>query len=132
MICIGEGAKARGGSVVVERLVADSPDPVRLGGVANQLLRQLQPHLNSEVRATVLGHVQRGGAPTPNDRVLATQFGNEAAQLVLAGQFNRMMTLSGGVMGNVSLDSVSGRNRLVPANHPLLITARQIGCFFGD
>ena len=132
VICIGEGAKARGGAVSVDRRIADSPDPVRLGGIANRLLWQLQPHLKSEVRATVLGHVQRGGAPTPNDRVLATQFGNEAAQLVRAGNFNRMVTLSQGAMGNVSLDSVSGRNRLVPANHPLLTTARQIGCFFGD
>lgn len=132
VICIGEGAKARGGAVVVDRRVADSPDPVRLGGVANRLLWQLQPHLNSEVRATVLGHVQRGGAPTPNDRVLATQFGNEAAQLVLAGKFNRMVTLSGGAMGSVSLDTVCGRNRLVPPDHHLLTTARQIGCFFGD
>ena len=132
VICIGEGAKARGGAVVVDRRVADRPDPVRLGGVANRLLWQLQPHLNSEVRATVLGHVQRGGAPTPNDRVLATQFGNEAAQLVLAGQFNPLGPLSGGAMGSVSLDTVCGRNRLVPPDHHLLTTARQIGCFFGD
>ena len=132
VICIGEGAKMLGGSVTVDRRIADSPDPVRLGGIANRLLWQLQPHLNSEVRATVLGHVQRGGSPTPNDRVLATQFGNEAAKLVLAGKFNRMVTLSQGVMGSVSLDTVSGRNRLVPANHPLLQTARQIGVAFGD
>ena len=118
--------------MTVDRRIADSPDPVRLGGIANRLLWQLQPHLNSEVRATVLGHVQRGGSPTPNDRVLATQFGNEAAKLVLTGKFNRMVTLSQGVMGSVSLDTVSGRNRLVPANHPLLQTARQIGVAFGD
>ena len=132
VICIGEGAKARDGAVSVDRRIADSPDPIRLGGIANRLLWQLQPHLKSEVRATVLGHVQRGGAPTPNDRVLATQFGNEAAHLVLAGEFNRMVTLSQGAMGSVSLDSVSGRNRLVPSAHPLLVTARQIGVCFGD
>ena len=132
VICIGEGAKARDGVVSVDRRIADSPDPVRLGGIANRLLWQLQPHLKSEVRATVLGHVQRGGAPTPNDRVLATQFGNEAAHLVQAGQFNRMVTLSQGALGSVSLDSVSGRNRLVPPKHPLLVTARQIGVCMGD
>ncbi len=132
VICIGEGAKMRGGAVSVDRRIADSPDPVRLGGIANRLLWQLQPHLKSEVRATVLGHVQRGGAPTPNDRVLATQFGNEAAQLVLAGEFNRMVTLNQGAMGSISLDSVSGRNRLVPPAHPLLVTARQIGVSLGD
>ncbi len=132
IICIGEGAKARDGVVSVERRIADSPDPVRLGGIGHRLMAQLQPHLKSEVRSTVLGHVQRGGAPTPNDRVLATQYGNEAAHLVLAGQFNRMVTLSQGTMGSVSLDSVSGRNRTVPPNHPLLVTARQIGVCLGD
>lgn len=75
----------------------------------------MHPHLSSEVRATVLGHVPRGGAPTPNDRVLVTQCGKEAVQLVLAGPFNRMLTLSKGAMASVSLDSVSGRNRLVSA-----------------
>ncbi len=132
VICIGEGSKMRGGEVAVDRRIADSPDPVRLGGIANRLLWQLQPHLKSEVRATVLGHVQRGGSPTPTDRVLATQFGNEAAKLVLAGKFNHMVTMAQGAMGSVSLESVSGRNRLVPADHPLLETARQIGVSLGD
>ena len=132
VICIGEGSKMRGGEVSVDRRIADSPDPIRLGGVANRLLWQIQPHLKSEVRATVLGHVQRGGSPTPTDRVLATQFGNEAAKLVQAGKFNHMVTLARGAMGSVTLDSVSGRNRLVPADHPLLETARQIGVSLGD
>ncbi len=132
VICIGEGAKPRGGAMTVERHIADSPDPVRLGGVAHRLREQLQPHLASEVRATVLGHVQRGGAPTPNDRVLATLFGNQAAHLVQAGAFNRMVTLSQGALGSIDLESVTGRNRLVPADHPLLATARQIGVSLGE
>ncbi len=90
IICIGEGAKARGGSLTVRERVAHSPDPVRLGGVGHVLRAQLQPHLKSEVRATVLGHVQRGGDPTPFDRVLATRFGHYAARLVIDGQFGRM------------------------------------------
>ncbi len=132
VICIGEGAKPRGGALTVERRVADSADPIRLGGVGHVLREWLQPRLQSEVRATVLGHVQRGGAPTPFDRVLATQFGNHAAQLVARGTFNRMVTLAEGRLGSVPIGQVAGQNRRVPLNHPLLVAARQIGVSFGD
>ena len=132
VICIGEGAKVRGGAMTVERRVADSPDPLRLGGVAHVLREQLQPLLHSEVRATVLGHVQRGGVPTPFDRVLATQFGNQAAQLLMAGQVNRMVTLQAGVLGSVPLADVAHQHRNVPLDHPLLQAARQIGVSLGD
>ena len=80
----------------------------------------------------MLGHVQRGGAPTPFDRVLATQFGNQAAQLVQRGSFNRMVTLADGRLGSVPISQVAGQNRRVPADHPLLVAARQIGVSFGD
>jgi 6-phosphofructokinase 1 len=132
VICVGEGAKPRGGGMTVERRVADSPDPVRLGGVAFALREQLQPLLSSEVRATVLGHVQRGGSPTPYDRVLATQFGNQAAQLVMAGCFNRMVTLQHGRLDSIALADVAHSHRNVPLDHPLLLTARQIGVSLGE
>jgi phosphofructokinase-like protein len=132
IICIGEGAKPRGGERTVQQRIADSPDPIRLGGVAHVLREQLQPRLDSEVRATVLGHVQRGGSPTPFDRVLATQFGNEAAQLIMQGQYNRMVTLHGGRLGHVALADVVHGTRTVPLNHPLLRAARQIGVSLGD
>jgi 6-phosphofructokinase 1 len=132
VVCIGEGAKPRGGSLTVERRLADSPDPIRLGGVAHVLREQLQPRLRSEVRATVLGHVQRGGVPTPFDRVLATQFGNRAAQLVMDGRFNRMVTMQGGELGCIALADVAHQNRRVPLDHPLLQAARQIGVALGD
>ena len=131
LICVGEGAKPRGGQMTVERLQADSPDPIRLGGVAHVLQKMLQPQLQSEVRATVLGHVQRGGMPTPFDRVLATQFGTEAAQLVLRGDFNRMVTLQGGQLSSVPISQVASRNRRVPLDHPLLLAAQNIGVAFG-
>ncbi|WP_028601310.1 6-phosphofructokinase [Ottowia thiooxydans] len=132
VICIAEGAKPRGGQMTVERTIENSPDPIRLGGVAYHLRTLLEPHLRSEVRATVLGHVQRGGAPTPFDRVLATQFGNHAAQMVEAGQFNRMVTFERGAMSSVSLAEVADRTRQVPLDHPLLQTAREIGVCLGE
>lgn len=132
VICVGEGAKPQGGALTVAHRVADSPDPVRLGGVGQVLCAQLQQRLHSEVRATVLGHVQRGGSPTAFDRVLATQFGNQAAQLVMAGQFNRMVTLQQGQLGSVALADVAHQQRTVPLDHPLLQAARQIGVCLGD
>ena len=131
VICVGEGAKTRGGDMTVERRVAEAPDPVRLGGVAHVLLERLQPLVHSEVRATVLGHVQRGGSPTAFDRVLATQFGNQAAQLLVNGQFNRMVTLHQGAMDSIPLAEVAHQQRRVPLDHPLLQTARQIGVSLG-
>ena len=60
--------------MTVQQTIADSPDPIRLGGVGNVLRTQLEPLVGCEVRTTILGHVQRGGPPTPYDRVLATRF----------------------------------------------------------
>ena len=131
LICIAEGAAPAGGAMTVAECVAGSPDRLRLGGVAHVLRAQLQPLVESEVRATVLGHVQRGGAPTPFDRVLATHFGTHAAVMVRRGEFNRMVTLQGDVLGSVALAEVAGRNRRVPLDHPLLACARQIGVCLG-
>ena len=132
IICIGEGAKERGGSLTVRERVDYSPDPVRLGGVAHVLRERLQPHLKSEVRATVLGHVQRGGDPTPFDRVLATRFGHHAAQLIQGGQWGRMVTLQGGQIGSVAIADVANTQRKVPLDHELIVVARDIGVCLGE
>lgn len=134
VICIGEGAKPVGGTWTIERRVEASggADPIRLGGVAHRLREWLEPRLDSEVRATVLGHVQRGGSPTPFDRVLATQYGNQAAQLVQQRRFGHMVTLTQGRMGSIEIERVAGRQRRVPLDHPLLNAARQIGVSLGD
>ena len=133
VICIGEGAKPIGGELTIERRVdtRGGADPIRLGGVAHRLRDWLEPRLSSEVRATVLGHVQRGGSPTPFDRVLATQFGNHAAQLVQQGLFDHMVTLRDGRMDAVPIAEVAGQNRRITADEPLLATARQIGICLG-
>ena len=131
VICIAEGAKARGGQQTVAQRVADSHEQVRLGGVAHVLRERLQMMVATEVRATVLGHVQRGGAPTAFDRVLATQFGNEAALRVEQRRFNEMVTLVNGAFGSVPLAAVAGRTRRVAADHPLLRCAEQIGICLG-
>lgn len=130
LICIGEGVALQG-SLVVREHIAQSPDPLRLGGVGVLLQHELSQRLATEVRATVLGHVQRGGTPTAFDRVLATRFGYRAAELVRKREFGRMVALQGERIVSVPMGDVADRNRLVDADHPLLATARGIGVMLG-
>ena len=132
IICIGEGAKESGASQTVRERVAGSPDPVRLGGVGHVLRERLQPHLKSEVRTTVLGHLQRGGDPTPFDRVLATRFGHHAAQLVIRGEFGRMVTLQHGEIGSVEISRVANVQRTIELDNGMLGMARDIGISLGE
>ena len=132
LVCIAEGAHERGGAMTVREHVDDSPDPIRLGGVGHWLQHALQPRVRSEVRTTLLGHVQRGGTPTPYDRVLATRFGVHAARLVASGQFGRMVALQGGICTSVPIAEVANRNRTVPPDDELLRAARAIGVSLGQ
>jgi len=87
---------------------------VRLGGVGDELAREIQERTGYETRVTVLGHVQRGGSPTPRDRVLATRYGLKAADLVLSGSWGRMAALQGDTVVDVSLDEATAELKTVP------------------
>jgi 6-phosphofructokinase 1 len=132
IVCVSEGAKPKGGDVVIQRRIETSPDPIRLGGIANKLVADIEAATKLEARATILGHVQRGGSPTPADRVLATQFGHSAMSLVVSGATDQLVVLHDGHLGQVSIESVAGKQRKVPADDPLLLAARAVGTSFGD
>jgi 6-phosphofructokinase 1 len=87
---------------------------IRLGGVGEVLAREIEQRTGFETRVTVLGHVQRGGSPTPRDRVLATRYGLKAAELVLAGDFGKMAALRGDDIVAVSLDEATAELKSVP------------------
>ena len=126
-----ELATAGGDALSVQQTLAGSPDPLRLGGVGQRLQQQLQPLLASEVRATLLGHVQRGGTPTAFDRVLATRFGVAAAALVQQGRFGRMVALQGSGCTSVALADVATSSRPVPRDHELWRAALALGVCLG-
>jgi 6-phosphofructokinase 1 len=132
LVCIAEGAHAQGQDMTLRAIVPGSPEPKRLGGVAMALQAMLQPLLTGEVRATVLGHTQRGGTPTAFDRVLATRFGYHAAQLVQRREWGRMVALQADACTSVALADVAGHNRTVPPAHPLVSAARGLGTCLGD
>lgn len=131
LICIAEGAHVAGEAPTTQAAPPGRPELQRLGGVGQALQQQLQPRLASEVRTTLLGHLQRGGAPTAYDRVLATRFGFEAARLVREGRWGRMAALQGETVGSVALADVAGRSRPVPPDDAMLQVARGIGVSLG-
>jgi ATP-dependent phosphofructokinase / diphosphate-dependent phosphofructokinase len=89
---------------------------VVLGGVGDELAREIEARTGFETRVTVLGHIQRGGSPTPRDRVLATRFGLKAADLAHEGRFGRMAALHGDTVTDVSLDEATRELKTVPAD----------------
>lgn len=131
LICIAEGAAAVGEPVTVAQTIAGSHDPLRLGGVGHWLQQRLQPLLASEVRTTLLGHVQRGGTPTAFDRVLATRFGVAAARLVQQRRYGHMVALQGADCVAVPIADVADRSRRVPPDHELWRAARAVGVAMG-
>lgn len=131
IVAVAEGATPVGGEVVVDRIVAASPDHIRLGGISRVLALQLMQE-EIDARATILGHVQRGGTPCAFDRVLATKFGHAALTLVMRGAWDRMVALQHGDICDVSIASVAGRQRTVPLDGPDVAAARGIGICLGD
>jgi 6-phosphofructokinase 1 len=99
---------------IAQEDLVDEFGHVRLGGVGAQLAREIEQRTRFETRVTVLGHVQRGGSPTPRDRILATRFGLAAADLAHEGRFGRMAALDGDRIVDVSLADATRELKTVP------------------
>ena len=132
IVVVAEGARPKGGDVVVKRIVKESTDPIRLGGVGFVVGDQIEKITGIETRTVVMGHLQRGGSPTPFDRVLATRLGTKAVDLVENGEFGYMVAVKGNVLAKVPLQDVAKGPRTVRSNDPLIASARAVGTCFGD
>jgi 6-phosphofructokinase 1 len=97
-----------------------------------RLARQLEELTHLESRLTILGYVQRGGTPSPADRLLATRLGSACADLVHEGVFGVMVAARGDGTEPVPLEKVAGKRKTVPPNHPWVETARKLGTCLGD
>src|SRR5215470_3038822 len=106
--------------------------PCGPGTVANTIAFTLREMLHKEIRVTVLGHVQRGGSPTPFDRVVATRMGVHAVDLVARGEFNRMVCLRGTQIESVPLEKALEVMKFVDPRSEIVHAARAIGTTFGD
>ena len=132
IIVVAEGAKELGGEMVVKKTCAFSPDPIRLGGIADKLAAQIEQMTKLETRAVTLGYIQRGGTPTPRDRILATSFGYAAMELLVNGVKNRLVVLKNNKLSSVPLSQVAGKIRTVPLNYSLIKAARAVNTCFGN
>jgi 6-phosphofructokinase 1 len=114
-ICVvAEGAKPAAGSMQLRDGGIDEFGHQKFTGVAQQLAVEIEKRMKKEVRTTVLGHVQRGGTPTPYDRILATRFGVNAADAAHSGEYGMMVSLRGQEIGRVPLAEAVKQLKLVP------------------
>jgi 6-phosphofructokinase 1 len=131
IVVVAEGAKPKGGQPVYA-IFGPGVERPRLGGVGVQVAQEIEKRTGLESRATILGYVQRGGSPTPFDRLLATRFGHAAADLAARGRWGRMVRWKDGSVSTVPLSRVSGRARTVPTSSPWIEAARDVGTAFAD
>jgi phosphofructokinase-like protein len=131
IVVVAEGARPSGGDVVVKKVVEESTDPVRLGGIADFIAAHIERRCRLETRVTVLGHLQRGGTPTVFDRVLATRFGSTAAHVAEMGRHGVMVALRCQDIITVPIADAVAKLKTVPPDHHLIRCARSVGTSFG-
>ena len=142
IVVVTEGAAEKGGQASVGKIVEDSPDAIRFGGIAAKLANDIEKHVENEVRYVTLGHIQRGGDTSPADRLLSVRYGVKAADMIEKGQFGSMVCLRNGAMDFESLEVVlgssatgstsTGLSKRVEPDCELVQVARSLGISFGD
>jgi len=132
LVVVSEGAKPKGGEMVVRKIIKESTDPVRLGGIGQKLADDIEEQTGIDCRVTVLGHLQRGGSPTAFDRILGTRFGVKAVELLAKGEFGQMAALKGLRVESVPITEAVGQLRLVRPDSEVIRAAKSVGTVFGD
>jgi len=125
VIC-SEGAVERGGDQVYQEATGT------LGGIGAHVATQVGKVTGKDARVVVLGHVQRGGMPTPYDRILATRFGAAAVRVLAEGRYGEVVVSKGMEISTVRMSDCAGKVRTVPVEHEMIQTARGLGIAFGD
>lgn len=130
IICVvAEGARAREGEVHVDHVVEDSPQQERFGGIAKYLARWVEEETGEEARHTVLGHLQRGEAPTATDRFLTLTIGTVVAKLVVEQKWGMGVAYRKGIVKPVPLTDFMRAPKLIHDSHRWLKTSQAVGIF---
>ncbi len=116
-------------SIVVVAEGINKPKKVKAG---DHIAKMISDNLDYETRVTVLGYLQRGGTPSPTDRILATRYGTHAVDLIAEERFGEMVCIINNDITSIKLSEVQDKTRLVPTAFPLIRKARRIGTCFGD
>ncbi len=131
IVVVAEGAKPVGGDITILEGCNTSGE-VRLGGIGKKVSEGIRRRTGKETRDIVLGHLQRGGAPTTFDRLLSLRFGAAAVRFVEAGKFGMMAALRSTEIIAVPIDEAIGQMKSVSVNSDIILTARSLGISFGD
>ena len=131
LVVAAEGAREQGKDFVTSG-AAEKDREARLGGIGAVVAGEIHARTGKETRVCVLGHLQRGGAPTSFDRLLCTRFGARAVQLVAEERYGHMVALRPPDTVAVKISEAVGRLRTVPPAGDIVQTARALGISFGD
>ena len=129
MIVVAEGARPRDGAI---RAHVTTSGEYRMGGIGELVAEEVAARTDREVRVCVLGHLQRGGAPTTLDRILGTRFGIHAVKMIAAGQYGQMVSYQNYLVTEVPISDAVNRLRLVSPEGQMVQTARAVDIDFGD
>jgi len=129
VVVVAEGARPKHGEQVKRDVESGE---FRLGGVGEIVTHEIAKRTGKETRCVVLGHLQRGGAPTTLDRILGTRFGVKAVQLANEGHFGSMVSYQNYQVRQVPIAEAVNRLKLVPPNGEMVQTARDVDISFGD
>jgi 6-phosphofructokinase 1 len=132
IVCVAEGARCPDAGLVVKSLDEKRTDAKQLGGIGELVAARIAEGTGLETRVTVLGHLQRGGSPTPFDRVLATRFGALASRLAHEGRYGLMAALRGNAVVAVPIREAIKTLKTVPPDHQMIQVARSVSTSFGD
>lgn len=131
LVVVAEGATPVGGDRVT-RGPKETGREVVLGGIGEQVAREIRERTGKETRNVVLGHLQRGGRPTARDRLIALRFGSAAVRVIAAGESGVMVALDPPIVRTVPLEEATRRMKSVPLDGDTVCTAREMGLCLGD
>ncbi len=132
IVAVAEGAISVAESKMNKKEFKAYRENMKQPSIAYRVADEIMAITNHEVRVAVPGHVQRGGAPNPYDRVLCTRFGTFAAELIKAKKFGYMVGMKNDEVVAVPLSEVAGKLKTVPADDQVINAARKVGISFGD
>ncbi len=129
MIVVAEGAAPIDGRPTFQSMGGGD---YRLGGIGDRVAREVGRRVGREARSCALGHLQRGGHPTPLDRILGTRFGVKAVELIEQGRLGTMVSYCCGQIGHVPIADAVHHMRKISSADQMVLTARSVGISFGD
>jgi ATP-dependent phosphofructokinase / diphosphate-dependent phosphofructokinase len=129
LVVVAEGATEHAGHL---RGQATEEGEIRLGGIGAAVAEEITRRTDKEARTCVLGHLQRGGAPTTLDRILGTRFGVHAVDLIAGGRFGEMVSYQNYQVLGVPIADAVNRLKVVKPDSQMVLTCRAIGISFGD